>query len=133
MAGADLNNDGGWDMIFCNSEEPVSILAARPPAHQRWAVIELVGRQTNRDAIGASVQLICNGRRQAFARVGGGSYLSASDPRILLVLPEDLPDDGSQSEVEVTWSSQHTETFPFPTQTRHAIWVEGSSTAPQVE
>ncbi|QEG38228.1 CRTAC1 family protein [Roseimaritima ulvae] len=129
LAAADLNNDGGWDMIFCNSEEPVSILAARPPADAAWAVVELVGKQTNRDAIGATVQLVTKDRRQAFPRLGGGSYLSSSDPRFLLVLPK----HATEAEVQVTWNSQHTETFPFPTQTRHVLWVEGSSTAPQAD
>lgn len=123
LATADLDNDGSLDLIFNNSEEPVAILAGRPPTTDRWAMIELVGVQANRDAIGATVQLVSDHGRQSFSRMGGGSYLSQSDPRMLLVLPENVV----TAEVVVTWSGGHTESFPFPAHRGRTVWVERSS------
>ena len=61
----------------------------------------LEGRASNRDAVGAKVVVKAGGRRRVAWRVGGGSYQSASDPRIHVGLG---PVDRIEA-VEVTWPS----------------------------
>ena len=44
--------------------------------------IQLEGVRSNRDGVGARVELVAGGRRQVGQRTGGGSYQSAGDPRL---------------------------------------------------
>ena len=122
LAHVDLNNDGAWDLVCCHAEEQVSLLAGRAPGHDRWARVQLVGTQSNRDAIGASIQLSAGDYRHVMLQVGGGSYLTQSDSRQLLVAPpgDDIP------AVLVTWPSGLRESFPFPTSKSTQLWIEGS-------
>jgi hypothetical protein len=56
---------------------------------------------SNRDGVGARVTVTCGGRRQVVQRAGGGSYLSAGDPRLHIGLGE-----ADQVEVvEIAWPS----------------------------
>jgi hypothetical protein len=50
-----------------------------------WVRLELVGdgKKSNRNAVGARVEVEYAGKRQVHRVTGGGSYLSASDRRIL--------------------------------------------------
>jgi hypothetical protein len=49
-----------------------------------WLGIKLVGRKSNRDAIGARVTYQAGDLKRSRTRVGGGSFLSAHDPRLVL-------------------------------------------------
>src|SRR5262249_50869460 len=66
-----------------------------------WLTLRLEGRESNRDAVGAKVVVIAGGRRQVGLRLGGGSYLSASDPRLHFGLGLAERVDA----VEITWPS----------------------------
>jgi len=48
----------------------------------------LIGRQSNRDAIGARLTWQSGDLRRSRTKVGGGSYLSSHDPRIVLGIGE---------------------------------------------
>ncbi len=48
----------------------------------RFLTLRLEGRASNRDSIGAKVAVVAGGCRRVGFRVGGGSYQSASDPRL---------------------------------------------------
>ena len=89
LAIGDLDNDGWPDLVFSHTNSPVALLrneaaAGMKQAH-RWLGVKLVGRD-HRDVVGSTV--ILDGSTQKLTRFakGGGSYLSASDPRILLGL-----------------------------------------------
>ncbi len=66
-----------------------------------WLGIELVGTKSNRDAVGAKVTLMAGGRRRSKHRLGGTSYCSASDERLLFGLGA----IAKINEVEVRWPS----------------------------
>jgi hypothetical protein len=106
----DLDNDGDIDVV-------VSLMDARPAilmnesAPRPWLRLELVGRRSNRSAIGATVDAYHGGRRVARRQVkGGGSYLSANDPRLLLRPGE----AGGIDRVEVRWPSGASSTLSEP-------------------
>jgi hypothetical protein len=70
-------------------------------------MFRLEGRRSNRDGIGARITVQANGRRQAAQRVGGGSYLSASEPRLHFGL-------GSAARIDVVearWPSGQVDRF----------------------
>jgi len=87
VAVGDLDNDGWPDVVICNTNSPAVLLrneaAAGNPA--RWLGIKLVGRG-HRDVAGSTVILEGKSRKLTRFAKGGGSYLSASDPRLFFGL-----------------------------------------------
>ena len=77
----DYDNDGDLDVLVTNVNGP-AVLYRNDSAAGRWLSLELVAVRNNRDAIGARLQLRCGQQMQTRQRIGGGSYLSASDARV---------------------------------------------------
>lgn len=119
VACADLDNNGVPELIFSHTEEPVSILSnTNSPA--RWAMVDLIGRHSNRDAIGASIEYSSGNLKYLYQRNSGGSYLSHSDARFQLF----VPDDYNEIEVTVRWPSGTEQTLPFPAIGELTRWLE---------
>ena len=51
-----------------------------------WLGIKLVGRKANRDAVGARITYQAGDLKRSRMKVGGGSFLSSHDPRVVLGL-----------------------------------------------
>jgi hypothetical protein len=86
----DLDNDGDWDVVVTNNNGPARVLLNETPNANRWLNVRLVGGASNRDAYGARVALLREGRPALWRRVHtDGSYLSASDPRVDFGLGEE--------------------------------------------
>ncbi len=81
-AAADFNNNGKIGLLVLPiSGEPVLLEnMSDSPAH--WIGFALHRRTTNRDAIGAQVQLDYCGKTQFDSVRNGGGYLSVNDPRL---------------------------------------------------
>ncbi len=83
LATADLDGDGRRDLIATRSGGPPAILTnATPPG--RTARILLVGRPSNRGAVGAGVRIGRSGSDQITVVTAGSSYLSTSSPELHL-------------------------------------------------
>jgi enediyne biosynthesis protein E4 len=83
LAVGDLDNDGLLDAVMVAQNGPLVYLHNRTePARGRSVTLRLEGRKSNRDGVGAVVTLSQGGRTQVRQRLGGGSYQSASDPKI---------------------------------------------------
>lgn len=84
LATGDFNNDGLVDvLITTNGGAPVLLKnQSRPGNH--WLGLKLQGVKCNRDAIGAKVRWSAGGTVRSRSINGGGSYLSAHDPRMVL-------------------------------------------------
>jgi hypothetical protein len=97
----DLDNDGDWDVVIVNNDEPAVVLRNDTPrTHQnQWVRLELQGSGCNRDAIGGRVKLTAAGATQTRDVPTAGSYLSESDRRLLFGIPE------AQGPItaEITW------------------------------
>ena len=65
------------------------------------------GKKSNRNAVGARVEIAYGGRRQVRFVNGGGSYLSANDRRVLA----GLGTAGLSERVVVTWPSGRKQEF----------------------
>src|SRR4051794_29757832 len=68
---ADYDNDGRVDCLIVNLGAPAFLLRNTSPAAGHWLSIRLVGRKSNRDGIGARVEVSAGGRRQMHERVAG--------------------------------------------------------------
>ena len=97
----DYDNDGDVDVLLTALDEPALLLENESVTEGHFLQVFLVGRRSNRDGVGARVTVVAGGRKQIRERTGGGSYLSANDPRLHFGL--------GQSErverIEVRWPS----------------------------
>ena len=101
LAVGDIDNDGDSDLLLMNVGEPPVLLRNDGGNANHWLGIKLVGIKSNRDAVGAKITVTAGGRRRNKQRLGGTSYCSASDPRLLFGLGSSTKIDG----IEVKWPS----------------------------
>ena len=80
----DIDNDGDVDIVVNHKDGAAALLRNDTPSDNRWVQIQLVGTKSNRDAIGARVDLEVDGRTIYRQRKGGCSVLSANDPRLTI-------------------------------------------------
>ncbi len=101
LAVGDFDNDGDPDLLLMNAGEAPALLRNDGGNRNHWIGINLTGTKSNRDAVGAKVTVTAGGSRRSKQRLGGTSYCSASDPRLLFGLGARRKID----EVEVRWPS----------------------------
>jgi hypothetical protein len=103
LAVADYDNDGRPDLAVSHNAGPVKLLRNATETANRWVRLELVGdgKRSNRNAVGARVEVEAGGRTLVRFVHGGGSYLSASDRRLLI----GLGSADRADRVTVTWPS----------------------------
>jgi hypothetical protein len=100
LAVGDLDNDGRVDLVILPQNQPLAYFHNQTEGG-RSLTLSLEGTSSNRDSIGARVIVESGGRRRFAWRSGGGSYQSASDPRLHIGLGTADRIDC----VEVTWPS----------------------------
>jgi enediyne biosynthesis protein E4 len=79
---ADYDNDGRMDLVVLPIAGQPLLLRNATSNHNSWIGLTLRGTRSNRDAIGASVQVESCGKTQFDTVRNGGSYLSRCDPRM---------------------------------------------------
>jgi len=101
LAVGDIDGDGRLDAVVTTNDGPVHVLRNESASRNHWLALRLVGRKSNRDAIGAEVTLT-TGRGSQLATVStAGSYMSSGDKRVHFGL-------GPETEarrLEVRWPS----------------------------
>jgi hypothetical protein len=104
---ADFDNDGRIDVFLVNLGGPGVLLRNTSAGGNHWITVRLAGKKSNRDGIGAQVEITAGGQRQQHERVAGSGYLSQDDARVHFGL-------GAASKVErlrVTWPSGTVQTL----------------------
>src|SRR6266576_3741794 len=84
MAIGDFNNDGGIDVLVAINDGAPVLLRNTAGSQNHWLGINLVGTKSNPDAIGARVTYQSGDLKQQRMKIGGGSFLSSHDPRMVL-------------------------------------------------
>jgi hypothetical protein len=87
----DLDNDGDVDVVVTHKDERPTILqndsrSRRPNEPYDWIQLSLQGALSNRDAIGASIEVHTGTRVISRQIKGGRSYLSGHDLRVCVGL-----------------------------------------------
>jgi hypothetical protein len=99
MAIGDFDNDGAIDVLISVNNAAPLLLRNNAARHNHWLGLTLIGTKSNRDAVGARVTYQTGDLRRGRMRIGGGSFLSAHDPRIVLGLGQRAKIDW----LEVKW------------------------------
>jgi len=84
MAIGDFDNDGAVDVLVSVNDGAPMLLRNNVGSQNHWLGIRLVGKKSNPDAIGARINYQAGDLKRSRMKVGGGSYLSSHDPRIVL-------------------------------------------------
>jgi len=109
LAIGDFDNDGAVDvLVSVNNEAPI-LLKNTAAAGNHWLGVRLIGKRSNPDAIGARISYQAGDLKRSREKVGGGSYLSSHDPRIVL----GLGNRDKMDWVEVKWPLPGGETQRF--------------------
>jgi hypothetical protein len=86
LARCDFDGDGDIDLAVMTIDRSVILLANENPLHHRSLVVHLVGKTSPRDGYGARIEAEVGGKLQVFEYQSARSYLSASDPRVIVGL-----------------------------------------------
>jgi hypothetical protein len=98
----DLDNDGDLDIVVGNLDGPPTLLRNDGAAGNHWLTVNLHGKTSNRQGIGATVTLVDDrGRAQSAVCSSASSYQSASDARVHF----GLGDAATVKRMEVRWPS----------------------------
>jgi hypothetical protein len=123
MALGDFDNDGAVDVLVSVNDAAPLLLRNRAATGKHWLGIRLVGKKCNRDAVGARLTYQSGDLKRSRMKVGGGSYLSSHDPRVVLGI-------GTRAKIdwlEVKWPlpSRATERFTNLPLDRYITITEG--------
>jgi len=86
LALGDFDNDGAVDVLVSVNDSAPVLLRNNAARANHWLGLMLVGKKSNPDAIGARISYQAGDLKQTRCKVGGGSYLSSQDPRVVLGL-----------------------------------------------
>jgi hypothetical protein len=84
LAIGDFDNDGAFDVLITVNDAAPLLLRNTAARGNHWLGIKLLGRKSNRDAVGARVTYQAGDLKRSRMKVGGGSFLSSHDPRLVL-------------------------------------------------
>jgi hypothetical protein len=121
LACGDFDRDGDVDLLITTNNGPAVLFRNDQLAGHRSLRLKLVGTQSNRDAIGASVRVFYEGTTQSRFVKSGSSYLSQSELPVTFGI-------GRRDRVDrivVNWPSGKTEEASNVAAGRAYEWVEG--------
>ena len=123
MALGDFNNDGAVDVLVTQNNAAPVLLRNNVGRENHWLGVRLIGTKANIDAIGAKITYQSGDLKRHQFKVGGGSYLSSHDPRMVLGVGKRTKIDW----LEIQWPlpSGKTERFTELPMDRYITIVEG--------
>jgi hypothetical protein len=103
LAAGDYDNDGDIDAVFlCLQGSPV-LLRNNVGQDSAWVGFQLVGKKSNRDAIGSKLTVRSGNRNLVRWITGGASIFSSHDNRVVFGLGAISPPPAIS--VEIQWPS----------------------------
>ena len=102
---ADYDNDGDLDVLVVNLNDRPSLYRNDGNNKNHWIGFRLEGTRSNRDAIGARIEVETNGKKKVSEIRSGGSYLSHDDLRVHF----GLGDATAVDHVRIRWPNGNTQ------------------------
>ncbi|MFQ6045764.1 MAG: CRTAC1 family protein [Gemmatimonadales bacterium] len=97
----DYDNDGDIDVFIVNLNDRAVLLRNEGGNRNAWLMVRLVGRRSNRDAVGARVTVVAGDLTLVAQRTSASSYLSQNDHRLHF----GLGDREKVDSIEIVWPS----------------------------
>lgn len=134
MAIGDYDNDGDIDFVVSMLEQPVELLTNDTPHLGNYLELDLVGTRSNRDAVGAWVELEFGSggnvlEKRAKHRIGGGSYASTHATTIHF----GLGNSQMIPRATIHWPSGQIQTLTDITANQRLIVVEPQASVPPTQ
>jgi len=107
LACGDFDRDGDVDLLLTTNNGPAYLYRNEQSSGNRSIRFKLVGTQSNRDGIGATIRLEAGGMSQTRTVRGGSSYLSQSE----LPITFGLGGRNAVERVQIAWPSGRAEEF----------------------
>ena len=127
LAYGDFDRDGDLDLLITTNNGPAYLYRNDQMAAHHSIRFHLVGTKSNRDAIGATVQISSGGLQQSRMVKGGSSYLSQSE----LPVTFGLEKRDQVERVVIYWPSGRTEEFKNLSAGRTYDCTEGNGIVPR--
>ena len=118
---ADYDNDGDIDVIAINMHQSPSLYRNDGGNQNHWIGFRLIGVSSNRDAIGARVEIEFAGRTQVAEVRSGSSYLSHNDMRVHF----GLGDVDEVDRIRIRWPNGNVEELEGVEAGRYVMIREG--------
>jgi hypothetical protein len=109
VASCDFDQDGDLDLIITNTREKSALLLNETKPVGKMISVKLVGRKSNRDAIGAKAILKTTNHKLLRMVVGGGSYLSQGS----YVINWGVPDGEQVTGLDIVWPDGSKQTMSY--------------------
>ncbi len=123
LALGDFNNDGAVDVLVAVNDGAPVLLRNNAGTKNHWLGVKLVGTKSNIDAVGARVTYQAGDLNRSRTKVGGGSFMSSHDPRLVLGIGQRTKMDW----LEVRWPQPGgTERFTNLPLDRYVTIVQGT-------
>ena len=81
-ASFDYDGDGGRDLAVTFNADRARLLRNQIEPRGAWLGATPAGKDCNRDAVGARLELRAAGARRVSERIAGSSYQTSGDPRV---------------------------------------------------
>jgi hypothetical protein len=117
----DVDNDGDLDILLVPNEGPVALLINEGGQRGNWMAFRLQGRKSNRDGIGARIDVTVGDRTMRDEVRSAYSYCSANDLRAHFGVGAAT----KASQVSVQWPSGHVDRFTEVAANRVYMVTEG--------
>jgi len=125
MTRLDFNHDGKQDFLITHLDAPSALMMNQTETPNHWLAVQLVGTSSERNAIGAQVDVHLGEQVLSNWIVGGDGYLSRNQPTVNFGLGA----ADKVSKIVVTWPSGDQQVYADPAVDRYLLLVENDAEA----
>ena len=125
LARLDFDRDGKSDLVLTHLGETTAMLLNRTPTTNHWLQLQLVGTHSERNAIGARVDVEVNGKTLSEWIVSGDGFFARNENVLMIGLGA----DSAPSRVTVHWPGEGKQVFTNVSADRRWLLVQGADQA----
>ena len=120
LARLDFDRDGANDFVITHIGEPSALLLNKTRNDQHWLQLQLVGKKSERDSIGARIQIRYGGQEKTEWVIAGDGYLSRNEA----IVSFGLGNTEIVDEILILWPSGEEQIFHAVAANQRLLVVE---------